>query len=320
MDFKLDSIDKRILYELDLNARISESMLARKINKNKQLVRYRIQKLESLGIITGYSIWTDPIKLNYLSIKIYLKLANKPNVKKEFIKYVTSDPRLYWLGIAEGSWNAGLSYLVKSNEEFFNLKNKLFSKFKNFILSNEIGIIVNVCVKNKLFLCLEQSSWITMFDTIYKYDLNFIEKNIVKSLFLDSRSNIVTIANELDSTVDVVRNRMKKLREIGVIMGYTTKIDFNKLGYEMYKTFIYFKNLTKDDEVRLFSYCKNDVNIIHILKMIGPWDIELDVMCENYSQYNQVISNLTEKFSDIIYKTETAILSEDHVCPSFDFI
>ena len=64
------------------------------------------------------------------------------------------------------------------------------------------------------------------------------------------------------------------------------------------------------------NYCENHPNIIHFVKQISPWDIELEVICENYKKYNQIISDLTEKFSNIISNVETAIMGEDYIFPS----
>ena len=123
MDYKLDNIDRRILFELDRNSRIPETKLAKIIRKSKESVRYRIKKLKEEKIILGFTTWIDPVKLGFHSTKIYLKLTNVPDKKKEFIEYVKSDKRLFWLGIAEGKWNAGLTFFVRDNEEFFTLKN-----------------------------------------------------------------------------------------------------------------------------------------------------------------------------------------------------
>ena len=93
-------------------------------------------------------------------------------------------------------------------------------------------------------------------------------------------------------------------------------MNYQKLGYEFFKTFLYFKNINEKDMNNLMSYCLNNPNIIHLVKQISPWDIELEIMCENYEKYNNIISELTEKFSNIIKKVETAIMSEDYVFPS----
>jgi hypothetical protein len=80
--------------------------------------------------------------------------------------------------------------------------------------------------------------------------------------------------------------------------------------------FLYFRNLTKNDEKKLREYCRQNSKIIHLVRQISPWDIELEMMCESYLDYNKIISELTEEFSTVINKVETAIMSENYVFPS----
>jgi DNA-binding Lrp family transcriptional regulator len=316
MLLKLDKIDKRILYELDKNARIPDTRLAKLIGRSKESVRYRIKRLEEQHVITGFSIWIDLAKIGYASAKIYLNLANNPDRKREFLDYVKKDNRLFWLGVAEGAWNIGLTYFVRTNNEFFELKNDLFSKFKDLILESHTGVLVSVNIDNKKFFYKEETQWEKLFEELSNYELEDIEKKILRRLYNNSRINVVDIAEDIDSTVDIVRNRIKKLEERKIIFKYLAKIDFNKLGYEFYKTFLYFKNLNREDEKRLMSYCKINPHILHVVKQISPWDIELEIMCESYHEYNEIISRLTREFSEIINKVETAIMGEDYVFPS----
>ena len=313
---KLDKIDCRILFELDKNARIADTKLAKLVLRSKESVRYRINRLREQGIIQGFTTWIDPTKLGFISAKIYLNLANKPDKKKEFVDFVKKDKRLFWIGIAEGAWNAGLTYFVRSNKEFFELKNGIFSKFKDLILDSHTGMLVDVNVCNKTFFHKTETKWITFFDELNNYQLEEIEKNILRELFDNGRINVVDITRNHNSTVDIVRNRMKKLEEKKIIIRYLAKIDFNKLGYEFFKTFLYFRNLTKNDEKRLREYCRLHPKIIHLVRQISPWDIELEIMCENYLDYNDIISNLTKEFSTVINKVETAIMGKDYVFPA----
>ena len=320
MSYKLDNIDKRILFELDKNARIADTQIAKLIRKSKESVRYRIKKLEEEGIITGYSTWIDPSNLGFMSAKIYLTLANKPKQKEELINYVKNDKRLLWLGVAEGAWNMGLTFFVKSNEEFYDLKNELFAKFKDIILESKTANLVEVLYTDKKFLYDEKTKWKTVFKFNEKYELKNIEKDILKELFKNSRINIVDIANKHSSTVDIIRNRIKKLEQAKIISRYTVNIDYNKLGYEFYKTFLYFRSFDKSEENRLVNYAKNQKNVIHLIKQISPWDIELEIMCESYHEYNKIINELTKLFPNTIQKVETAIMSEDYVFASKQMI
>lgn len=317
---KLDKIDKRILYELDRNARIPDTRLAKIVGRSKESVRYRIKQLQKKGIILGFTVWIDPARIGYTSGKIYLNLANEPEKKKEFIDYVKKDKRAFWVGVAEGAWNVGLTYFVKSNREFFDLKNDLFSKFKDLILESHTAVLISVEICDKTFLYNAETNWNTLIKTYNNYQLEEIEKKVLKEIFKNSRINVVDIARKHNTTVDIVRNRMKKLEQKGIIANYKVIIDFNKLGFEFFKTFLYFKNLNKEDEERLMEYTRKVPEIIHMVKQISPWDVELEIMCESYLQYNKIISDLTKEFVNIIQKVETAIMHENYVFPADEMI
>ena len=141
-----------------------------------------------------------------------------------------------WLGIADGAWNAGLTYFVKSNQEFFELKNELFSKFKDLILESHTGMLVDVSVCDKIFFHSTETKWNTVFNNFDNYKLETIEKDILKDLFKNSRINVVEIARKHNSTVDIIRNRIKKLEDKKIIWRYLAKINYNKLGYEFFKS------------------------------------------------------------------------------------
>ena len=61
----LDQIDRRILSELALEARVSVAELGRRVNLSAPAVAERMQRLERSGVITGYRAELDPRALGY---------------------------------------------------------------------------------------------------------------------------------------------------------------------------------------------------------------------------------------------------------------
>jgi len=213
MPIKLDNVDKRILFELEKNARIPDVKLARIVGKSKDAVRYRIKKLEDSKIILGYKTWIDMAKLGYRAATIYLKILNLPEKKKKLIEEIKKDKKVYWLGVAEGAWNIGISYFVQSNDELFQIKNNLLSKYKDLIVESDIANIVEVSVHEKIFLAKENSSLVTFTEESEKIILDKIDKKILRELYSNSRANLAFIAEKCNASVDVVRNRVKKLEK-----------------------------------------------------------------------------------------------------------
>ena len=61
----MDSIDKKILAELQVDARMAYARLGRKVGLTTPAVIERVRKLEDAGIITGYRAEVDASKVGF---------------------------------------------------------------------------------------------------------------------------------------------------------------------------------------------------------------------------------------------------------------
>ncbi len=75
----LDALDLAILRELENNARISISELARRLDSANSTIRDRIRSLEERGVILGYKAVLNPAKLG-LGIKAIIQVSRDPRV------------------------------------------------------------------------------------------------------------------------------------------------------------------------------------------------------------------------------------------------
>ncbi len=311
----LDNVDKRILFELERNSRITDSALAKLVKKSKDSVRYRINKLEKENIILGYRTWIDYSKLNYRTSTIYLNLINIPEKKKKLIEDLKKDKRTYWVGVAEGVWNIGVTYFIKSNEELFEIKNELLSKYRDLIVESKVTSLASVSVHEKTFLVNEKSSFITFTEDVKDYTLEEIEKRILIELYNNSKINLSDLAHKTKTTIDIVRSRMKKLEKMGVIVRYSIYINYKKIGYEIYKSFIYLASYDKEEINSIINYAEKSDKIINIVKQIAPWDLEFIIFTRNFEEYLETIDNLTKINPKLFKKFETSIMSEDIIFP-----
>ena len=61
----LDPINRRLLQELQADARVTMAELGRRINLSAPAVAERVQRLERAGVITGYRAEVDPKAIGY---------------------------------------------------------------------------------------------------------------------------------------------------------------------------------------------------------------------------------------------------------------
>ncbi|HEY7047502.1 MAG TPA: Lrp/AsnC family transcriptional regulator [Jatrophihabitantaceae bacterium] len=59
----LDDVNRRLLYELQANPRVTMSALARQVGMSAPAVTERVQRLEQAGVIMGYRVEIDPAAL-----------------------------------------------------------------------------------------------------------------------------------------------------------------------------------------------------------------------------------------------------------------
>ena len=82
----LDKIDRQILALLRENARISNLELAERVNLSPTPCARRIKQLEDAGVITGYSVTTDPIKLGY-QLSVYIAISMDKHTAERFSNF-----------------------------------------------------------------------------------------------------------------------------------------------------------------------------------------------------------------------------------------
>lgn len=65
------------------------------------------------------------------------------------------------------------------------------------------------------------------------YELDELDRKIIAKLQEDGRKSFRKIAEEVDSTAVTVINRVDKMKEAGLIRGYTVDLDYRKAGYRV---------------------------------------------------------------------------------------
>ena len=130
----MDNIDKKIIRELQLNARISNEDLATKVNLSPSPCLRRVRKLESSGILQSYTAVIDQVKCG-LAMNIFLSVRlekpDKKNIGEFEAAIATMDE------VVE-------CYLMTGNREYLlKVVSKDLQSYENFIrekLSELTGI------------------------------------------------------------------------------------------------------------------------------------------------------------------------------------
>ncbi|MBS3137154.1 Lrp/AsnC family transcriptional regulator [Candidatus Woesearchaeota archaeon] len=314
---KIDLIDKKILSELDKNSRISATQLGKKVKRSREAVKYRIQQLVNKGIITGFITSINPNILGYYMFKVYLKLENISAEREKFFHELKNNKDIYWYGICDGAFDCVFAIVSKSTTEYFEKVNLLFSKWKHLIISKVLGTMVDTRQYNKKFFLNETSGDSVIFggETL-NYKMDELDSKILFVLTNSARIPLLQLARKVNSSIEIVRGRIKKLEQKKIILGYRIAVDLNKLGLEFFKAIIYFKTLTKKDEKAMFEWMRNHPNSLYYIRSLAPWEVEFEFAVENYLHFNKIINELRQLFPHVIRNHEHLIMSYESWLPA----
>ena len=312
---KLDKIDRKILAELDKNCRTPITILAKKVMKSRQAVEYRINQLVNKGVITSFNVSFNPHKMGYKIYKVYLKLRNIPEEKQKLFAYLKSSGIVYWMGECSGSWDLIFGVFSKNDYEFYKLKNELLSNFQKIITQEYGDILIDVKQYPKMYFTDEIVSPTMFAGEIVDNELDQLDYSILGEMVNNARIPIIELAKKVNSTPIIIRGKLKKLEQKGIIIQYRIGIDINKLGLELYKVIIKLDKYTKDDELKLLTYLSNIPNIHYYIRNI--WQIEPELVVSSYQEYYKIIEALKKEFPYVIRTVDSVLMITDEWTPGF---
>ena len=122
----------------------------------------------------------------------------------------------------------------------------------------------------------------------------------------NARRPLTDMADKLHSSATMINYRIKKLIKLGVIQGFRTEINISKLGYHVFKVYIFLKEFKHRSEI--INYIKFNPNLVCIDTTTGESHLELDFYLENISQIYQIMQDFIKKFPSVIRNYESASL------------
>lgn len=312
---KLDIKDKKIIYELEKNARQPASQLAKSVEISQQAVGQRLKKLVDSGVIKKFVTIINTAKLGYTSFRVYIRYQNvSPEKEKEIINFFIEHPNIFWFASLTGRWDLEILMFARNFFHFNEIWNQILSKYSTNIAEHVLSIATYNYHFKRRYLVNKQEE---IPEAYYGGEpetsqLDEIDISILNQLATNARIPLIEIAEHLKLASNAVKYRIKKLETEGIIQTYRLWLDTSKLGYELHKSLITTQNLTKFDENKILAFCKSVLNTLYVIRCNGPWDLELEFEVINNAEYREIMLNFRNIFSNIIRQHETLTLYKEH--------
>lgn len=301
----IDLKDRKILYQLDIDAKQSLSKIAKKIGLPKTVVAYRIKKLREKGIIKNYYIVVNMFKLGYNIFRFYLTYQyTSPETKKEIINYFIKSKHSIIVNSVEGSYDLVVFIAIKNENlvEFYKFWQATLERYRDNFANLVFSLYLQERTYGHLFLQDQKISRIK-FKSLgvgKRVEIDDIDYQILKSIakFPETGISISNIAKNLKVTSEAINYRIKKLMKLEIIRGFRVGIDFSKLDHRLYKVDIVLKKY--ENLPQLMIYLESIPNFVCRDITVGHVDLELEFVLKNVDQLHQIIEDISIKFPDTI--------------------
>lgn len=312
-EVKIDKLDRLILYELDKDGVQSFAKIGKKLKKGRDVIQYRVKRLEELGIIKNYVLIIDYGKLGHLMGALYWKYRHEtPKLRDEVVDYLKNKPNTWWIDDMEGYFDIGFGIYSKDIESLREAQRELMSKYKQNISDYRFRMFNHHYIFTRDYLHpnpdLSHRKRLMIKETNEKLT-DALDDRILVLLAENARMPYTEAAEKLGVSAKAVYNRIRGLKERKVILGSRPAIDLRKLGYEWYKLDIYLSDYSIYDE--LIDFVAKHPNVIYAYDALGGEDLGLDIEVKNYDEFKRLEDSILERFTDSIEKTDFIIFTKE---------
>ncbi|MBI5388920.1 Lrp/AsnC family transcriptional regulator [Candidatus Woesearchaeota archaeon] len=318
---KTDLKDRKILTALDMDARMPLTQLAKLVGLSRQVVEYRIKRMQKENLILGARAIFDSVVAGYNWYRVLFQLQNVTKEKKDaFITILKASPHMLWLGEVGGNWDLIMNFIVKDNFSFNAVFEQLIAQWGAYIKEYEVLIYINVHDHSRAYILPDTKERKEFFHEM-RYNpllkLDDLDRNIIKELSNNAWLTNVEVGQKLGVSNNTIRNRLEVMESNKFLLGYRLFIHPSALGYKSHMLFLGINRLDMQREKMLHAYLRTIPYITFVVTHIGRWRIGIEIETQNEEEFQQVFVDIRGRFSDIITDFESFPIFRDHVVNYF---
>jgi len=134
------------------------------------------------------------------------------------------------------------------------------------------------------------------------------DQGLLAMLRADSRTSVVDLANRLGVSRATVQNRMRRLEESGVILGYTIA-----MGAEVETPAVRAHMCIRAEsasEASVIASLRGDPQVTAVHHTTGRWDLIAEIQTDTLSSFNKIVGAL--RLIEGVTATETNLLLDSY--------
>ena len=242
---KIDLKDRKILYELDLNCRQLNTQIGKKVGLKRDVVAYRIKRMQEDGIIKNFWTAINTFKLGYNVFRIYINFQYvSTDIKNKIIQHFINYNKTWAVVSIQGEIDLSVVIWVKDIYEFYQFWEKTLDLYEDYFAEAIVSVYIKaVSYKKSILLPNEfKESERKMYDTTCggaSVEIDEIDYKLLNELAMNARIPLIELAEKLGCSSQNVNYRVKNLIKRDIIKAFRVNIDLSKLGLQIFKVNIF---------------------------------------------------------------------------------
>lgn len=314
----LDPLDRKIMYELDLNARIPASRLAKKLRKSKETVNFRINRLLREGFLKGFYTVFNTSALGWYYHKLYVKFRSiTPEKEAEIIDYLRKRERIAFLASRDGAYHCTFLVMSRSPKDLSDFLDPFMKLYGDCIEEKQMVIFLSTHRLNHRFLYNGGERADSCYPLeLGNYPTDESDREILQIISTNARMPLAEIAEQAKLDPKVVGYRLRKLEKDGIITAYVSSPNFEKLGLEFIQINISLKDPTARREA--IAYFDSTDQCVFAIELVGRYDLTIEVHVPNREELKKIMDGFRTRFADKYNDYDVSTITREHVvvwCP-----
>ena len=299
-----DLKDRKILYQLDLNCRQSNTQIGKKVGLSRKVVEYRIKKMEEEEVIKNYYTVIDAYKLGYMFYRYYINLqAISKEKKQEIIEHFVNYNKISTVATIKGIYDLVIVFWVDDIAEFYDFWKKSLKKYGNLFSERHFSLYIHGRGYPLSFLLYNdvdkvEPVRVDSFGITNNIKIDEVDSKLLNEIALKARITSVDLSNILGCSSQNVIYRMDKLEKNGLIQSFRTAVNFSIFGFKYYKVNIQLKDYSKRMEI--IKQLEQSPFINYFSATLGLCDLEFEFIVRDTDHLIDIIDRVSDKFPNSI--------------------
>lgn len=136
---KLDALDVKIVRLLQIDGRLPNTEIGRRLGVAEATIRKRIERLLREKVMQ-IGAWTDPLKIGYQTYASIQIQVDPPDIETVAERLATL-PEIFFLGICTGAFDIYAAALFRSNEHMYEFITKRLSRVPGIVHTSTSSMI-----------------------------------------------------------------------------------------------------------------------------------------------------------------------------------